>query len=126
MTDLNVAYTEMKFWLPMITVAAIVWKAKTSVTGWVDKLFSNHLAHIEAATVNTAKETIQTNCLLRDSVGKLDMVQNTVNDQHEKNLQVWAGVCESLTILKERSTRSTPKKRNASRQRGIVHEQSHK
>ena len=108
------AYSEIKFWLPLITIITVFYKAKTAVSGWADTLLNNHLHGIEQATVSTVTETKETNVLLRDSSGKLDMIQNTLADHQEKNLQVWQGVVESLTILKERShpaRRSTSKRK---------------
>jgi hypothetical protein len=109
------AYSEIKFWLPLITIITVFYKAKTAVSGWADTLLNNHLHGIEQATVSTVTETKETNVLLRDSSGKLDMIQNTLADHQAKNLQVWQGVVESLTILKERSH---PARRVTSRRKG--------
>ena len=106
------AYSEIKYWLPLISIATILWKARTAVTQWADKLFSNHLSHIEEATVSNAEEAKQTNVLLRDHSGKLEMVQSTLLAQHDKQLQVWQGVTEALIVLKERTRRkSTPRRK---------------
>jgi hypothetical protein len=107
-------YSEIKYWLPMVTIGTVIWKARAAVTQWADKLFSNHLSHIESATVSNAEEAKQTNVLLRDHSGKLEAVQNTLSAQHDKQLQVWAGVTEALIVLKERTrTRksTTPKRK---------------
>jgi hypothetical protein len=111
---------QLRWWLPIISAFGIVIKAytgaKKNVSDFCDKLLSNHLAHIEVATVSNAEEAKQTNVLLRDHSGKLELVQNTLADHQEKNLIVWQGVLESLTVLKERTractrTPSTPKRR---------------
>jgi hypothetical protein len=118
MTDLNALYHEAKFWLPMVTIFGIVIKAwlssKQGVSDWADKLLNNHLAGIETATQSTETETKKTNELLRDHAGKLDMVQATLSEHHEHQLEAWKGITESLIILKERTrtrTPATPKKR---------------
>lgn len=108
MSDLNAIYSEMKFWLPFVTVMGLVWKARAAVNGWAEKLFTNHLHHIEAATIATVEETKKTNGLLKDSAGKLDMVQNTMSNHHDKQLQVWQGVVGTLSVLEDR-TRSKRK-----------------
>lgn len=111
----STAYTEIKFWLPLLGAFGIVMRAyvsaKKNVTAFADKLLSNHLAHIEEATVSTEALTQQTNVLLKDSAGKLDMVQNTLSDHHEKQLIVWQGVAETLAILKERTRVCAPSRR---------------
>lgn len=104
-------YQEIKWWLPMLSAAAVVWKAKAAINGWAEKLFQNHLAHIEEATVSTEKETKNTNILLKDSAGKLDMLQATVHDHQEKELIVWQGVVEALAVLKERTRVCAPSRR---------------
>lgn len=107
------AYSEIKFWLPLITIITVFYKAKTAVSGWADTLLNNHLHGIEQATVSTVTETKETNVLLRDSSGKLDMIQNTLADHQAKNLQVWQGVVNSLSVLEDRTRgkSSTPRRR---------------
>lgn len=108
------AYSEIKFWLPLITIITVFYKAKTAVSGWANTLLNNHLHGIEQATASTVTETKQTNILLKDQSGKLEMVQNTLSAQHDKQLQVWAGVTEALIVLKERTRsprKSTPKRK---------------
>ena len=109
MSDLNVVYGELKFWLPFITIGTLVWKARAAVNGWAEKLFTNHLHHIEKATIETVEETKKTNGLLKESSGKLDMVQNTLSTHHDKQLQVWQGVVGTLSVLEDR-TRPTKRK----------------
>jgi hypothetical protein len=118
MADLNALYHEVKFWLPMITTFGIVVKAylsgKAGVSAWADKLLNNHLAGIETATQSTEAETKKTNDLLRDHAGKLDMVQATLSEHHEHQLEAWKGITESLIVLKERtraSRKTTPKRK---------------
>ena len=111
---------QIRWWLPIISAFGLVIKAYTSgkknVSEFCDRLLSNHLTHIEAATVSNAEEAKQTNVLLKDHSGKLDMVQNTLSVQHDKQLQVWAGVTEALIVLKER-TRSPRKSTTPKRKR---------
>jgi len=100
-------YEIFKFWMPVISGFAFVIKAYTStkkdLADWAERLLQNHLSHIEEATVSTVKETKQTNSLLKDSMGKTDMLQATVADHYDKNMIVWQSVLESLTVLKERT-----------------------
>jgi hypothetical protein len=113
-------YEIFKFWLPIVSGFAMVIKAYTStkkdLAEWAERLLQNHLSHIEDATVSTERETKTTNVLLKDSSGKLDMLQNTVADHNEKDLQVWAIVTENLAILKER-TRACTKPKSVKRKR---------
>jgi hypothetical protein len=109
-------YEQVRFWLPLISGFGLVIKAyssaKNNISEFCNKLLDNHLSHIEVATVSNAEEAKQTNILLKDHAGKIDMVQNTLRDHHEKQLQVWQGVIEGLTILKERTRASrTPKRK---------------
>jgi hypothetical protein len=107
------AYSEIKYWLPLISIATILWKARTAVTEWADKLFSNHLSHIEEATVSNAKEAKETNVILNTQSGKLDMVQNTLADNQTKNLLIWDGVVRTLALLEDRTreVHKTPKRK---------------
>jgi hypothetical protein len=108
----STAYGEAKYWLPFITIATIVWKAKAAITVWADSLLNNHLHSIQAATQSTESLTKQTNSLLEDNTGKLNMLQSTVHDHNEKQMQVWAGVVTTLALLEDR-TRRIPKVRAA-------------
>jgi hypothetical protein len=121
MTDPNSIYGEIRYWLVWASAFGIVIKAyltgKKGVQEFCDKLLANHLAHIEEATVSTVAETKNTNVLLKDSMGKVDMVQNTLADHHEKNLQVWAAVTENLAILKERIRVCSPSRRASTKRK---------
>ena len=121
MTDLDSLYRELRFWLPMITAFGLVIKgylsAKANVSGWMEKLLDNHLVHIEEATVSTHEATKQTNVLLTESAGKLDMLQATVSDHNEKDLQVWAAVTQNLTILRERTRACNPSRKASAKRK---------
>jgi uncharacterized protein YoxC len=114
-------YEIFKFWMPVISGFAMVIKAytstKKSVTEFAERLLNNHLAGIETATVSTEALTKQTNVLLKDSSGKIDMLQATVADHNEKDLQVWAAVTQSLTILAERTRACNPSRAKKSAKR---------
>jgi hypothetical protein len=123
MSDLNQLYIELKFWLPVVTAFTIVVKAylggKGKISDWADQLLNNHLSHIETATTSTEVETKKTNELLRTAAerdiataSKVDAVQSTLHTQHERQLEVWHGVTQALTVLKERTRvcSRTPKK----------------
>jgi hypothetical protein len=112
MSDLNIVYNELKFWLPVIGAVGTVWKMRAAVTGWADKLFSNHLHHIEQATISTVEETKNTNKLLGESAqrdmviaSRVSDVSNTLALNHEKQLQVWQGVVNTLSVLEDRTSR---------------------
>ncbi len=121
MTDPNSIYGELRYWLVWASAFGIVIKAyltgKKGVQEFVDKLLANHLAHIEEATVSTHIETKNTNVLLKDSAGKLDMIQNTLADHHDKNLQVWESVTTNLAILKERTRVCSPSRSRSAAKR---------
>jgi len=106
----GVAYQEAKYWLPLITIATIVWKAKTAIIVWADALLNNHLHSIQEATVSTVIETKKTNTLLEDHSGKLLMLQNTTRDHNEKEMQVWTGVVNTLAVLEDRTRRTASRK----------------
>ena len=114
-------YEILKWWLPIISAFGIVIKAYTSakknVTDFADRLLSNHLAHIEDATVSTEKETKITNTLLKENTDKLDMVQGTLADHHDKNLQVWESVTTNLAILKERTRVCSSSRRSSAKRK---------
>ena len=105
----------------MITAFGLVIKgylsAKANVSGWMEKLLDNHLVHIEEATVSTHEATKQTNVLLTESAGKLDMLQATVSDHNEKDLQVWAAVTKNLAVLKERTRVCSPSRRASAKRK---------
>lgn len=106
-------YTELKYWLPLITIVTLGWKAKAAITLWADSLLNNHLHSIQEATQSTEIETKKTNSLLADNTGKLEMLQSTVSAHQEKEVQVWQGVVNTLAVLEDRTSRHTPKKRAA-------------
>ena len=118
-TDLNHLYGELKWWLPMLAGFGMVIKAylsgKRGVSEWASSLLDNHLHSIETATKSTESETRRTNTLLTEAAtremataGKVDMVQGTLNIHHERQLEVWHGVTEALTVLKERTRACNP------------------
>ena len=100
------AYTEIKWWLPMVTIATIIWKVKTALSVYADRLLTNHLSHIQIATMSTEVETKKTNRLLEDNTGKLVMLQNTVAEHNTKEAVVWAGVVQTLAVLEDRTRTS--------------------
>jgi hypothetical protein len=108
-------YTELKYWLPLLTIGTIIWKAKSAITVWADTLLNNHLHSIQAATQSTETETKKTNSLLEDNTGKLDMLQGTVHDHQEKQLVIFQGIVNTLSVLEDRtrSRSGSPKKRAA-------------
>ena len=107
-------YTELKYWLPLVTIATIIWKAKTAVTGWADQLLNNHLHSIQTATQSTEIETKKTNAILTDNTGRLEMLRSTVADHQDKEMTTWAGVVNTLAVIEDRTARRTsPKKRAA-------------
>jgi hypothetical protein len=103
------AYGELKFWLPMVTVVTIFWKAKSAITVWADSLLNNHLHSIQTATQSTEVETKKTNSLLEDNTGKLNLLQSTVRDHNEKQLVIFQGIVNTLAVLEDRTR--TPKAR---------------
>ena len=122
MTDLNHLYSELKWWLPMLTGFGMVIKAylngKRVVSEWASSLLDNHLHSIETATKSTESETRRTNTLLTEAAtremataGKVDMVQGTLNTHHERQLEVWKEVAQALTVLKERTRVCSPSRR---------------
>jgi hypothetical protein len=121
MTDPNSLYGELRYWLVWVSAFGVVIKAyltgKRGVQEFVDKLLNNHLAGIESATVSTEKETKTTNSLLKDSMGKIDMVQSTLQEQQTKNLQVWRAVTENLTILRERTCACNPSRKASAKRK---------
>jgi hypothetical protein len=110
---------QIRWWLPIVSAFGLVIKAYTStkknVTEFAEKLLNNHLSGIETATTSTEVETKKTNALLTGQSGKLDMVQATLSEQHDKQLQVWDGVVKTLAIIEDRTraVRTPRKKRNA-------------
>jgi hypothetical protein len=104
---------QIRWWLPIISAFGLIIKAYTStkknVAEFVERLLSNHLAHIETATVSNAEEAKQTNVLLKDHSGKLEMVQATLSDNHAKQLRVWSGVVKTLALIEDRTR--TPKRK---------------
>jgi hypothetical protein len=109
------AYTEAKYWLPLITIATFFWRAKAAITIWADSLLNNHLHSIQTATASTEVETKKTNSLLEDNTGKLNMLQDTVRDHQEKQMQVWTGVVNTLSVLEDRTRSGSARKVHAKR-----------
>ncbi len=99
MVEPNILYDLIRYWLPIVSAFALVWKAysgaKKNVSDWAETLFSNHLSHIQTATETTVEETRQTNTLL---------AQHT-----EKEMAVWSGVVNTLAVLEDRTRRKSPR-----------------
>jgi hypothetical protein len=112
-------YEQIRWWLPIISAFGLIIKAYTSgkknLSEFASRLLDNHLHGIETATTSTEVETKKTNALLTGQTGKLDMIQATLSEQHEKQLHVWHGVVKTLAILEDRTkaSRTPRKKRNA-------------
>lgn len=106
-------YTELKYWLPLVTIITLGWKAKFAITTWADSILNNHLHSIQLATQSTETETKKTNSLLEDNTGKLVMLQNTVHDHNEKQLVIFQGIVNTLAVLEDRTRGGSPKKRAA-------------
>jgi hypothetical protein len=101
------AYETVKYWLPLVTAGGIIIKAyltaKKNISEYASRLLDNHLSGIEKATKSTEVETKTTNQLLKDVSGQNIMVLNTMNGHHEKQMQVWAGVVNTLAVLEDRT-----------------------
>lgn len=112
--DVNTFYDYLKYWGPIITFFALVVRAyltaKKNIGTWADKLLTNHLAHIEVSTTNTVAETQKTNKLLENQVVKADAVAQALNSHSEKEMQVWETVSKTLTVLEERTSRTSRKR----------------
>jgi hypothetical protein len=107
-------YTELKYWLPLVTIVTIGWKAKAAITTWADSILNNHLHSIQVATQSTEVETKKTNSILVNNTDKLDVLAANLSSHQEKEAIVWQGVVNTLTILEDRTRSSrTPKKRVA-------------
>jgi hypothetical protein len=93
MTQIDIAYDSLRFWLPLVSGFAIVVKAymsaKKSVGEWASRLLNNHLSHIQAATQETAA-----------SIGVLGKM---LLDHQDKEMQVWSGVVQNLAVLSDRT-----------------------
>ena len=113
MSDIGYIYQEAKYWLPLVTIITLGWKAKAAITVWADSILNNHLHSIQVATQSTETETKKTNSLLEDNTGKLVMLQNTVHDHNEKQLVIFQGIVNTLTVLEDRTRGGSPKKRAA-------------
>jgi hypothetical protein len=128
MTDLNHMYSEIKFWLPLLAGFGMVVKAylsgKKGVSEWASSLLDNHLHSIETATKSTEFETRRTNTLLTEAAtreiatsGKVERVQNTLHEHHDRQLEVWRDVTQALTVLKERTRACSPSRSRSSAKR---------
>jgi hypothetical protein len=109
-------YSEIKYWVPMLAVGTAVIKGHSVVKQWVDKLFSNHLFHIEEATIINAKEAKQTNILLGIQSDKMDDVKKTLAENHDKEVHVWGALTEAIISLKE--GKPTRRRKRAVRKKG--------
>lgn len=124
----TVIYDQLKFWLPLASAFILAYKGfqsiKKSIDGWAEKLFSNHLFHIQEATTNTVTETKATNELLKASALRdLDIARHVTEvkeslqanekmtrGHEDKEMMVWQGVVNTLTVLEDRSRIKTPRR----------------
>lgn len=101
MTDPNLLYGELKFWLPLLTFSGLIVKAylnfRKSTTEWMNQLLDNHLTHIQKATQTTS-----------DGIAGL---ANAFNSHEEKEMKVWEGVVRTLDVLEDRTARRSRARR---------------
>ena len=135
----TVVYDQLKFWLPMVSAFVLAYKGfrsiKKSIDGWAETLFRNHLSHIQDATIATVAATNETNKLLvqaathavetaknveavktelafnrADLTDNIRTVRTDLKDHGDKEMAVWMGVVNTLSLLEDRSRRVTPKR----------------
>lgn len=124
----TVVYDQLKFWLPLVSAFLLAYKGfqsiKKSVDGWAAKLFDNHLSHIQSATTDTVTETKATNELLKASAIKDTDIARHVSEvkdtlaasdkltraHEDKEMMVWQGVVNTLTVLEDRTRMKTPRR----------------
>lgn len=127
-------YDQLKFWLPLISGFVLAYKGfkslKKSIDGWASNLFDNHLSHIQAATASTVAETKATNALLEAAASRdmevarhvaevksaLDLHEVKIQAHEDKEMVVWQGVVNTLTVLEDRSRGKTPRRVSRRRQ----------
>lgn len=108
-----------------VLISKAYFTSKKSIGEWANKLLTNHLAHIQVATETTVAETKKTNALL-DKAAQSDLVvaervqsvAQSLNSHTEKQMEVWTGVVKTLSVLEDRTRRSsrtprTPRKRKS-------------
>jgi hypothetical protein len=120
--SLDTLYTQLRFWLPMVSGFAIVVKAylsgKKSISGWASTLLDNHLHTIQTATSETVAETKRTNELLSDSTKQTVKVAEhvvqmaaSVAAHQEKEMRVWDSVTKTMAVLEDRTRSRSPRKK---------------
>jgi hypothetical protein len=115
-----VIYEAVKFWLPLLTVAGVLYRAYKKVTNgvqaWADCLLHNHLTHIQSSTQETVcvlkevRDSQNTQAESITEVGKniLDVKQNITKvaddlaDHINGDGQLQQQIATDLAILKDR------------------------
>lgn len=135
-----VIYDQLKYWLPMASAFALAVKGfqviKKSIDGWAETLFKNHLNHIQEATAATVEATNITNQLLTTAAvnnletakhvaevkadllayttgitANVSSIKTDIKEHEDKEMTVWQGVVNTLTVLEDRSRIKTPRRR---------------
>jgi len=107
-------YNQLKYWIPLTTVCTMIYRAyrqaSKSITDWADKLMSNHLTHIQAATERSAVllEEVRDNqaVQLEKAIYTAESVQKVAVDleHHEQeDGKVQHDILTALEVLKDRS-----------------------
>ena len=107
-------YNQLKYWIPLTTVCTMIYRAyrqaSKSITDWADKLMSNHLTDIQAATERSAVllEEVRDNQISQGV--KVDLVAihsakvaSDLEKHEQEDGKVQRDILTTLEVLKDRS-----------------------
>jgi len=137
---MSVIYEQLRYWLPLFSGFVFAYKGFKSVKKSLDGWAETHLLGIQDATANTVVATNKTNELLvasalhdsqvaeQAAIVKTDLLTNNqdvkngflliredIKDHADKEMAVWMGVVNTLSLLEDRGRRPTPRRRSPRR-----------
>ena len=118
------ALETLRWWVPLVSVSVLVWKAyadaKKSVREWADKLFENHLAHIQAASEQGAASLQRLVEYQHDSAVAVQKVAVDLEAHEQQDARVQAEILSGIEVLKNNWIIAAVPKAGGCRGHGLI------
>ena len=106
MTYGTTIYEAAKYWLPLLSICTLVYrayrKATRGITMWADKLMLNHLTHIQTATEKSATLLEEVRDDGKRTIELTIQVARDLKDHQAKDDQIQGNILRDLAVLKDR------------------------
>jgi hypothetical protein len=106
-------YEQLKFWLPVSTFLALVYKAytkaKDGVSMWAETLLDNHMAHIQGASERASDAVVSLASYHKDMlesqkdlVKTLSSVKEDFHEYSRENARTQAAIATGIEVIKSK------------------------